>query len=424
MAASTASKLGLRVLMVDRRDEASVGDKVCGDALGSHYLGSLGLSLPSECFHGTSPGIEVHSPDLRSVFRVEEKSLRSISLNRHAFGQFLLKGALSAGAEFVDRFHVSSPVLEGGAVVGVRGLGRDGAKCHKAKVVADCSGIASVVRRGVPDEAISRRYPREDIMTCYREIRRLKRKLLEYLQIYLDQIKIPGGYAWVFPLGGELVNVGLGIQMTRDCTSPRGLFHRYVTSMEQLEGSTLINGGGGLVPTSRPMDSMVFNGIMVAGDAACAVSPLHGGGIGSSMLSGRLLAEACAEALSRGSVKARDLWNYNRRYMAAYGAKQASLNVFRRFLQSSTNEELNFGMAHKVVAPDDILAASQLGELRLSMTEKAVRAFRGVGRPDFLLRLRGVAQRMKEIKALYLAYPDPEGYDDWLAEVRALESLA
>jgi len=423
IAASTASKLGLKVLLVDRKPEATIGDKVCGDALGSHHLTYLKLSLPSGCFHATYTGVEVFSPDLKSVFRVEEGDLKGISLNRHAFGQFLLKGALSAGAELVESFHVSSAIHEGGAVVGVRGIGKDGAKSYGAKVVADCSGMASAVRQGLPDDSMSRRLPKEDVMACYREIRRTKGDLLERQRIYLDMEKTPGGYTWLFPMTDELVNVGLGIRSSSGL-NPREIFREHVASMDLLAGSTLVNGGGGLVPTSKPMDSMVYDGLMVAGDSASTVGPMHGGGIGSSMRSGKILAEVCAEAISKGSVIKRDLWDYNRRYMAAYGAKQASLNIFRRFLQSSTNDELNFGMAHEIVKPNDVLLAMTMGDLKLSVNEKAKRAFRGIGRLDFLIRLRKTARCMKEIKRLYLEYTPFEGFGDWIAKVRAVESSA
>jgi len=421
MAASTAPKLGLKTLLIDRKAEATIGDKVCGDALGSHHLSSLGLSLPSECFYATSPGVEVYSPDLKSLFRVEEESLKAISLNRRAFGQFILRRALSAGAELVEGFHVFSPILDGGAVVGVRGIGKDGAKNYSAKVVADCSGMASVVRQGVPDGGLSRRFPKEDVMACYREIRRTNGNLPEDHRIFLDMEKTPGGYAWLFPMGSELVNVGLGVQSSSGL-NPRDLFYKHLDPMDLLAGSTLVNGGGGLVPTSRPMDSMVYDGLMIAGDSALTVSPIHGGGIGSSMLSGKILAEVCADAISRGSVTRQGVWDYNRRYMAAYGAKQASLNIFRRFLQSSSNDELNFGMAHEIVKPNDILFASKFGDLKLSITDKATRAFRGIGRLDFIVRLRRTAHCMKAIKELYLGYPPFEDFGDWITKVRAVES--
>ncbi|MGQ9514302.1 MAG: NAD(P)/FAD-dependent oxidoreductase [Thermoproteota archaeon] len=421
IASSTAAKLGLKVLLVDRKREANIGEKVCGDALGSHHLNFLDISLPSECYYSTSPGIEIYSPDLKSVFRIEAEDLKGISLKRHAFGQFLLRRALSSGAELVDGFHVSSPIIEGGAVVGVRGIGKDGIKSYCAKVVADCSGMASVVRKRVPDESLSRSLLKDDVMACYREIRRIRGSSPKYQRIYLDMEKTPGGYTWLFPLSNDLVNVGLGVRSSSGF-NPRDVFYKYVASMDILVGSELVSGGGGLVPTSGPFSSMVYDGFMVAGDSASTVSPIHGGGIGSSMRSGKILAEVCAEAISRGSVTKKDLWEYNKRYMKVYGAKQASLNIFRRFLQSSTNDDLNFGMAQRIVKPNDVLLASTMGNLKLSVTDKAKRAFAGIGHLDFLMRLRRTARFMKEVMKLYLEYPSYEDFEKWKAKVRAFES--
>jgi len=164
--------------------------------------------------------------------------------------------------------------------------------------------------------------------------------------------------------------------------------------------------------------------LMVAGDSANAVNPIHGGGIGPSMISGKLLAEVCAEALSHGSASRKALWEYNSLYMATYGAKQASLDVFRRFLQGISNEELNFGMYHKLVKPQDVLEASRAGDLKLSITEKAERALRAMGRLDFLMKLRRTAHCMKAMKELYMGYPQYEDFNGWIAKVRAVESSA
>jgi len=153
----------------------------------------------------------------------------------------------------------------------------------------------------------------------------------------------------------------------------------------------------------------------VIGDAACQVGPIHGGGIGSSMIGGKLAGETIAEALEKDDGSRRALWQYNAKYMQAYGAKQAGLDVFRLFLLHSVgNEEINYGMKYRLISEEDLLKTSEGKDLHLNFSEKTRRAFRGFGQLPLLMRLRTAAKLMKEMKMHYLNYPDsPKGFPAW-----------
>jgi len=167
---------------------------------------------------------------------------------------------------------------------------------------------------------------------------------------------------------------------------------------------------------------MTGNGIILVGDSACQVNPIHGGGIGSSMMGGKIAGETITDALKRDDVSREGLWAYNARYMRAYGAKQAGLDVFRLFLLKSIgNEEINYGMKYKLITQEDVLRASMGEDLRLNITEKTRRAFRGFGQLSMLMRLRAAAQLLKEIKAHYRNYPDsPKDFPVWQSKANSL----
>jgi len=150
------------------------------------------------------------------------------------------------------------------------------------------------------------------------------------------------------------------------------------------------------------------------------VNPIHGGGIGSSMLSGKLAAETAVEALEKGDVRREVLWQYSVKFMQSYGAKQASLDIFRLLLQSMPDDDLNFGMKNRLVREEDMLRASLTGDLRLSLRDKADRALKGAGRPGLLMRIEKTAGKMREIKALYQDYPFPKDFEDWKRKVNSV----
>jgi len=296
---------------------------------------------------------------------------------------------------------------------------------QQSRVVVDASGFTAVLRKKLPPQiGIDLNVNNEDVEACYREIRSLAKADvdLDFCEIYLDQTVSPGGYYWIFPEGEKRVNVGLGVAMTKGFPNPKNQLYREVLSQPMFKGSTLVKGGAWYVPTRRPLDCLTGNGIVVVGDAACQVNPIHGGGIGPSMMGGKLAGETIAEALEKNDVSREGLWQYNVKYMRFYGAKQAGLDIFRLFLlQSVTNEDINYGLKYRLVTEEDVLKVSMGEKLHLNIAEKTLRAFRGMGKLSLLRRLRDVANLLKKMKTLYLNYPtSPEDFEEWQKKTNEL----
>ena len=427
MTAKTAASAGLKVCLVDRKSKETIGQKVCGDALGKHHFDNLGLTYPTgREKEGDITGINIFSPDLQTEFRIAGEGLTGFMINRYLFGQRLLKYALDAGAELVDSTHVLEPIVEDGFVKGVeaRSLKDETKTKLTGAVTVDASGVSSIVRSKMPLEiGLQNEVQSEDTEVCYREIRELKTKFEEpdYCQIYLDLEKAPGGYYWIFPEGETRVNVGLGVAAAKGHPNPKDLLYNHVLSMPMFEGSTVVHGGGGIVPTRRPLYSLVGNGVVLVGDAGCQVNPIHGGGIGPSMMGGKIAAEVITEALGKGLPTREALWRVNVRFMNGYGGKQAGLDVFRLFLQRLSNDDLNYGMRYRLIKEDDVLRTSLGEEIRLNVTDATRRAFSGLGRLTFLKALVSMAKTVKKAKALYSEYPSsPQGLQEWKTQVEKL----
>ncbi|MEM2249041.1 MAG: geranylgeranyl hydrogenase, partial [Candidatus Bathyarchaeia archaeon] len=116
-------------------------------------------------------------------------------------------------------------------------------------------------------------------------------------------------------------------------------------------------------------------------------------------------AEVISEALMKGEPTIESLWPINVRYMKTYGAKQAGLDVFRIFLQSLTNEDINYGMKYRLIKEDDVLKAGLEGDIHLNITDVTRRIFMGLGKISFLKKLYTMAKRSKMIKKAYEEYP-------------------
>ena len=418
LAAKTAAEKGLKVCIIDSKNKENIGAKICGDALGEHHLKTLGLEKPKgDELEKKIEGVQIFSPDLNTVFTIEDKDFVGYILNRRLFGQWLLNKAIDKGALLMESTQFLEPVFDGGFVVGGKVKSAGKTIQLMSKVVVDASGFAGAVRQKLPNEmGIENKIENEDVEACYREIRQLKQEdeNTKYCEIYLNSEVTPGGYTWIFPKRGAKVNVGLGICMRGKFPNPKKQLYKHILSKPQFEGSLLLSGGAWWDPTRRPLDNMVGNGVILTGDAASLVNPIHGGGIGPSMLSGFFAGKKIAEALENGEPTQSSLWGYNRMYMDSYGKKQASLDIFRMFLISSNDEDLNYGMNYKLVTENDVLKASMGDEFHLNVTEAATRVFRGRKRLGFLRKLKTTIDMMRQVRVHYDDYPNsPENFEAW-----------
>jgi digeranylgeranylglycerophospholipid reductase len=427
LAAKTAAEAGLKVCLIERKRREEVGEKVCGDALGEHHLKTLGLEKPQGGeLDKRIEGIKIYSPDLNTVFTVEHEDFVGYLLNRRMFGQWLLRKAVDEGATLLDSTQCLQPLVEKRFVEGVsaKNMKTGEKKDLKGSVIVDASGFVGVVRKSLPKEiGIENEVANEDVEACYREIRQLKQETRDtsYCEIYLNQKVTPGGYSWIFPKGGARVNAGLGICMRGDFPNPKTQFCNHILTKPLFDGSLLLTSGAWYDPTRRPLDNMVGNGTIITGDAACLVNPIHGGGIGPSMISGYQAGKVAVEALEKGDVSRASLWPYNKRYNDLYGAKQARLDIFRMLLLTSRDEDLNYGMHYHLLTEQDVLKAGLGDDFHLNITETSRRVFRGLKRVGFLNRLRLTVKYMNRVRNHYATYPDTSvDFEKWRLQTVSL----
>jgi geranylgeranyl reductase family protein len=423
LAAKTVAESGLKVCMIEKKPRNQIGEKVCGDALGEHHLKTLGLEKPTGGeLEAKIDGIKIYSPDENTVFTIADKDFIGYLLNRRLFGQWLLEKAIDKGALLQDNMNLREPIIEKGAVVGVTAKDMKTGEVSelRSKVVVDATGFFGMVRKQLPAEmGIDREISNEDVEACYREIRQLKHETenTQFCEIYLNQKASPGGYIWIFPKGGARVNVGIGAIMRKGYPNPKTQLYSTAYKKPMFEGSVVLAAGSWFDPVRRPLDNMVSDGVVLVGDTASLVNPIHGGGIGPSMISGYLAGQQIADALSKGEPTKEALWGYNKKYINIYGKKQGTLDIFKMFLLSCSDEDLNYGMSEKLMTEDDVLKAGMGDDFHLNITETAKRVFRGIRRVGFLNKLRLTVTMMRGLGAHYNTYPEtPQGFEPWRAQ--------
>jgi digeranylgeranylglycerophospholipid reductase len=142
----------------------------------------------------------------------------------------------------------------------------------------------------------------------------------------------PGGYAWVFPKGEGLANVGLGVQADLVDAPALVFLDRFVESEAPLRSSSPVTLIAGNVPVANPCYPAVTDGLLLVGDAARHVDPLTGGGIMNSMVGGSIAADVAAAALRAGNVTVTYLEEYQTRIAESFGSRLAkSARLRKRF---------------------------------------------------------------------------------------------
>jgi len=157
-----------------------------------------------------------------------------------------------------------------------------------------------------------------------------------YPEFFLGNEIAPGGYAWVFPKGNGLANVGIGVGFERlngklavDFLN-KFIHEHYRTRYEIIERIT------GVVPVCGPLKHLVHKNVMLIGDAGRVCDPFSGGGIANALLSGKLAGEAVAKALS-----GEDLKIYENNFFALKGRELEVHRIARKILITLSDKELN-----------------------------------------------------------------------------------
>ncbi len=444
--ASIYSKQSLRILVIDRNPQPLAGKKtitgwVCGDAVGKNSVDymtqRIGISWGRPEIEHPVKGVVTYSPDHETPIYFDGDGY---ILNRRLLPQKQYNDAVKVGVEFQWEVALREVYVEDGSVRGVVGTDlRNNSVFRKtAKLVIDCSGVTSVLRTNLPVKShIQRTIHRDDLEATGRYILEFDPASEDktyfdpdYALIHLDQMIAPGGYAWVFPKSDRKMNVGLGVQHKSMEIRNRVLGRKedlkmlidsYVKSNPVIGNPRVANGaadegngwGTWQVSVRRQNDCMVANGYMIVGDAAWMPKPLDAGGIGPAIIAATIAGRDAVQAIGANDTSEAGLWNYNVDFVNDYGYKTAGLEVFRRFLQTLSNEQINYGMKH-FLSKFDVEKIARGEHPDFGTADKVGMLIRAVLHRKTAEGLKYTADKNKVLVEHYRSYPRaPEKFPEW-----------
>jgi digeranylgeranylglycerophospholipid reductase len=151
----------------------------------------------------------------------------------------------------------------------------------------------------------------------------------------------PGGYAWVFPKGDDVANVGLGILNTiTDKTAYEHLLE-FVDKCPATQNAQPVELNIGGDPVGGLIKDLVTDNVLVVGDAAGMVNPLTGGGIISGMTGGMIAGEVAAKAVRNSKWSKKAMSEYKSRCKEEIGDSFKKYLKAKDYMLSLSDEELN-----------------------------------------------------------------------------------
>jgi len=440
------SDQGLKILVIDRNPSNLPGQKsvagwICGDAVSKEavdYMSErIGVAWGEPEIEHHVKGVMAFSPDRETSIPFDGDGYM---LNRRLLPEIQNERTQKMGVDFDFEINLMGLIYEDGRVAGVRGINSRTREDYQrtAKIVVDATGMTSMLRNQISNTTkMERKVDRRDVESTGRHIMYFEdgeEDLTEfdpdYCIIHLDQDIAPGGYGWVFPKGKNKVNIGLGVEKSllearnkrlgkKD--SVTSLIEEYVERNRAIrhpkisqDDSDRQNATGNFqVSVRRQNDCMVADGFMLVGDSAWMPKPLDAGGIGPALVAGTIAGKCAVEAIQSGDVTERGLWNYNKEFINEYGYKTAGLELFRRLIQTLTNDQISYGMKH-FLGNLDVEAISKGEHPDFSNLGRLSMMIRGALNKKLADGLRFTTQQNKILTAHYYDYPDsPDGFEAW-----------
>ena len=353
--AKRCAERGLKVIMLEKRQEIG-SPKRCAEGLTFSTEKIIG-KIPERCIAQKINGTNVYSPSGKSV-KVDFGEYGGYILERKVFDKWLASRASRAGAYVQAKTEVVDVIKEDGYIKGVKAEFEGEEFEIRAKVVVAADGVESTVARKAGLNTTNQLI---NIDSGFQyEMSNLNLKDPEKIEIFMGNEVAPRGYIWIFPKGKDLANVGIGVAMSQK--TARYYLDKFIEDNPEIfkdAGIIEVNSGG--IPVGGFLKNMVANGLVVVGDAAHQVNPIHGGGLKEATIAGQIAGEVIAKAVKKGDVSEDSLSEYNKIWWKERGRALEKVQKLREVVEKLSDDDLN--MLAETLTGDDLIEFSRGNKL-------------------------------------------------------------
>ncbi len=314
-AAFAAAKKGIKVALLEK--ENSIAETV--RTSGVTWIENIKeFGIPDDCFNPiknftfVSPNNEVTISDSVATAAV---------LDVRKTYRWLAEEAEKTGADVFVKTNINEVIKnEENNIVGVSGTGPNGKIIFHSKVVIDATGFSSVISKAM---GFVTQWERFGAGAEYEA--KVERVDSETWWLMVGQEYTPAGYAWIFPLGNDIVRIGVGVGKPESNIDPtqrlKEIIEKKLGPIKKLGKITPIEFHYGLIPNDGLSRKTVFNNLILVGDSAGQANPLVLEGIRYAIKFGRVAGKVAADAIEKGKTDENSLYPYEENWRKAIESK-------------------------------------------------------------------------------------------------------
>jgi geranylgeranyl reductase family protein len=283
----------------------------CGGLVSTKGLEKLGIIPFSKTFDHLIESATIYSPNGKS-FSINSKQQKVAEISRRELDKQIAHQAQKNGAVIRVRTSFQEKTKDG-----VR-TNEEEIKC---KIFVDARGVSSLIQKDRAGMLSSAQY---EIYADW-----IKKGRVE---VFFDQEKYPGFFAWIIPSGegkGKVGVAGKGINVSETLEKFLEKQGKY-SSIRKIFAPIWIKG---------PIKKFVDGNTIIVGDAAGQAKPTTSGGIYTSGMGGVLAGKAISQFLKSGNQL--DLEEYQKQWKSQFGEEFEKQLLARKILERIDNETIN-----------------------------------------------------------------------------------
>jgi len=321
ISAREIAKKGYSVLVLEEGFEVGTPDH-CGGLVSKSALHDLGIEPTQKTFDSMINSALIFSPNGKQ-FEIDSKKQEVVVVNRRELDKQVALQAQQSGAEIRVKTSFKEKTKHG-----VR-TSIDEIGC---KILVDCRGVGALINNQRDGILLSAQY--EVYADWITEGK---------VEVYFDQIKYPGFFAWIIPSGNGVGKVGVaGREINVSNIMEQFLRNkgRYST-IRKIFAPIWIKG---------PIKNFVSGDVVIAGDAAGQSKPTTAGGIYSCGMGGILAGNAITKYLETDEYS--QLQQYQKFWHDKFGKEFEKQRIARKILEKVDNKTID--MIFDAITPEII----------------------------------------------------------------------
>lgn len=359
-AAKHAALGGAEVILIDKKSEIGT-PKRCAEGIYDHGLKWLGIEPnPSWAVQRINGGTII-APD-RTRLTLDETILpeKGYIIERKVFDKYMAMDAARAGAKIMVKTLAKSIVKDEDSegsfyIIACEHIGETIE--IKARIVIAADGPESRIAKAVGINSATS--PKHMMSGIQYEMVGVNCERMDLIELHLGAFA-GGGYAWVFPKGEDIANVGIAISSTSKKPAIDYL-NEFIASYSPLNNAKAVELNVGGDPIGGLIEAIYDDNLLVCGDAAGQVDPITGGGIILGMLGGMTAGQVAARAIRDKDYSKERLKEYAVLYDEYTQGAIPKLEIARDVYLSLNDDDLNqivhafVGLDYKNMSPSDFL---------------------------------------------------------------------